>query len=50
MEQQYILPLSTLNGVLEYLASRPYSEVYQLIPKIQQAQELKENAVDGAHT
>lgn len=30
------LPISVINMTLQYLASRPYSEVFEIITKIQQ--------------
>ena len=36
------LPVETVNATLEYLATRPYREVMQLIPAIQAAEPVPE--------
>ena len=36
------LPVETINATLEYLATRPYREVMQLIPAIQAAEPVPE--------
>jgi len=35
-EQTITLPLNLVNGVLQYLGTRPYGEVYQLVQALQQ--------------
>ena len=40
--QDIKLPIDLVNGVLSYLASRPYAEVAQLIAAIQAAAQKKE--------
>lgn len=38
----YSLDENSINAVLQYLASRPYSEVYQLVTLLQGATKLEE--------
>ena len=38
--QQLVIPLATAEAVLNYLATRPYIEVFQLIASMQQLQPL----------
>ncbi len=38
----YKLPEEALNQVLQYLAGRPYGEVYQLVPLLQSATKVEE--------
>ncbi len=38
----YSLDENSINAVLQYLASRPYSEVYQLVTLLQSATKLEE--------
>ena len=46
----HTLTTEQINGVLAYLATKPFQEVHQLIPMLQQApvQNLEENAVTAA--
>ena len=38
--QQLVISLATAEAVVNYLAARPYVEVFQLIPAMQQLQPL----------
>ena len=38
--QQLVIPLATAEAVVNYLAARPYVEVFQLIAAMQQLQPL----------
>ena len=38
--QQLVIPLATAEAVVNYLAQRPYVEVFQLIAAMQQLQPL----------
>lgn len=42
MEKKYIIPESLVNGLLEYLVTRPYQEVYGGVEGLQKLEELKE--------
>lgn len=48
-----IIPLATVNGVLAYLGTRPYQEVFQLVQSIQDgvkpfpAETTTDSATDG---
>lgn len=39
--KQLVLPIETAQALLNYLASRPYSEVYELVAQMQQLVPLK---------
>ena len=42
MSKKFIIPEEILTKLLQYLASRPYSEVHQGINALQALEELKE--------
>lgn len=34
-EKNFSMPLSLINGILQYLGTKPYAEVYQLVQSMQ---------------
>lgn len=36
-EKNFSMPLNLINGILQYLGTKPYAEVYQLVQSIQEA-------------
>lgn len=45
-KQFVTLPIETVNSVLQYLASRPYAEVAEVITKLQSEAQVTESEVD----
>jgi hypothetical protein len=49
-DKQFYLSLSLINGVLQYLGSKPYGEVFQLVQEMQKqvAPQVQEEQPDSA--
>jgi hypothetical protein len=45
MTKNYKIEEKVLNATIQYLASRPYAEVFQLLQALQQSQEVKEEEI-----
>lgn len=47
MEKQYGVSSKLLQELLDYLASRPYYEVYKLVANIQQVKEIQQSVQEA---